>query len=116
MENRITKQNGTCEYIDLDECTLTGELRDNYKGAGVALIACKADEILDLEYLTEDPWSNLKFCMKHFAKGNKLFIGMCSCCQFCEPQELITGKKFSFPSLVDQIENHMRKHNLTMVH
>lgn len=116
MKNRITTENALCKYINLDECVYPdGKLSGNYKGAGVALIACNGDEILDLEYLTEDPYSNLNFCMKHFAKGHKLYVGMCSCVQFCEPQELISGTKFSYPSLLDQIESHMVKHDLRMV-
>ena len=54
--------------------------------------------------------------MKHWKDKNRVYIGMCSCVEFCEPQELIFGKKFSMPKLVDQMDNHMIKHNLTMVH
>lgn len=117
MEKRIIKDEGLCPVIKLTECHYPdGSLVNHYSGAGVALIACKDNTILDLEYLTEDPFSNLNFLMRHWKDKNRVYIGMCSCVEFCEPQELIFGKKFSMPKLVDQMDNHMIKHNLTMVH
>ena len=117
MQKRIVNENGLCPVIKLTECSYPdGALVDQYRGAGVALIACKDNSIEEMEYLTEDPWSNLEFCMKHHSLGHRLFIGMCSCVELCEPQELHSGTEFSMPSLIDQMEDHMRKNKLTMVH
>ena len=55
------KRSGLCPVIKLTECHYPdGSLVNHYSGAGVALIACKDNTILDLEYLTEDPFSKLK--------------------------------------------------------
>ena len=54
--------------------------------------------------------------MRHWKDKKQSLHGMCSCVEILQPQELIFGKKFSMPKLVDQMDNHMIKHNLTMVH
>jgi len=43
-------------------------------------------------------------------------VGMCSCVSFCDPQELIFAKKFSFPDLIDQIDTACIKKKFTIYH
>ena len=60
--------------------------------------------------------SNLKFLMKAWVHKQKVFVGMCSCVSFCDPQELIFAKKFSFPDLIDQIDTACIKKKFTIYH
>ena len=65
MKSRIQqKEKEVCPSINLHECRMGEPLQDNYTGAGAALISCDGENIVDLEYLNEDPHSNLKFLMK----------------------------------------------------
>lgn len=116
MENRIAqKDNELCPSIRLTECSYPdGPLVNNYTGAGAALIACSGNDIIDLEYLSADPYSNLKFLMKAWRDKRQVFVGMCSCATFCDPQEIIFSKKFKFPDLIDQIDTACAKKQLTI--
>ena len=117
MKSRIQQREGeVCPSINLQECRMGEPLQDNYTGAGAALIACDGDNIVDLEYLNEDPHSNLKFLMKAWKDKQKVFVGMCSCVSFCDPQELSFAKKFSFPDLIDQIDTACIKKKFTIYH
>tara|TARA_Y100000114_G_C11716228_1_gene306077 strand:+ start:349 stop:702 length:354 start_codon:yes stop_codon:yes gene_type:complete len=115
MENRIQqKDNEVCPSIHLTECKIGEPLQDNYTGAGAALIACSGNDIIDLEYLSGDPYSNLNFLMKAWRDKRQVFVGMCSCVSFCDPQEIIFSKKFKFPDLIDQIDTACAKRQFTI--
>ena len=87
MESRIIIKNGLLPHIRLDECFVGGDLEDSYQGAGQALIATCGDVICDLQYVSGAE-ADLRFYRAAVASGCDVWIGQCSCVQFCEPIKL----------------------------
>ena len=88
MKNRIQRYAPDLpEYIKLDQTRDEGLVFEKYKGCGLALIVTTGDTILDLEYF-DDMKNALELHGHAICSGADIWIGYCSCCEFCNPVEL----------------------------
>jgi len=85
VENRIKQVAPNLPfYFRLEECAIGAPLQHKYTGAGVALIACAGDEILDLEYLESEAQA-AAFWVDATLSGCEVYFGICSCVTLCDP-------------------------------
>jgi len=88
MKNRIQRHAPDLpEYIKLDQTRDVELVFEQYIGCGLAMIVTTGDTILDLVYF-DNMKNALELHSVAICSGADIWIGYCSCYEFCNPVEL----------------------------
>lgn len=95
-------------YFKLNECMIGEPLQDKYTGAGVAIIICTGDTILDLEYVESDAQIS-GVITDAVLSGCEVYFGMCSCVCFTDPLKISDAN--GIEDALKMMLEHGLKHN-----